>query len=133
MTIFSRAFDVTGVKEVLHAPEHAWFRDLLKQWRPAGDLRDSSCTPQPGADHLRLAIRAGYLNFYRGGQSVAKVTFTNGKLQASVHNKYVCGKNDDSQAYVKIIDGGFTDRDGSWVRYSDGLAHRWILAAGEYA
>jgi hypothetical protein len=132
MTMFSREFDVRGVKEVLNAPENAWFRDLLKYWRPAGELRDMRDKPL-AADHLRLAIRDGYVNFYRAGQSVAKVTFTNGKLEASVHNKYVYGNKDGGQKYVKATGHGFTGPDGSSVRYSDDLVHRWILAASDYA
>ena len=133
MTIFNREFDVNGVKGVLNAPENAWFRDLLKYWRPAGDLGDTQAKPLVGADHLRLAIRDGYVNFYRAGQSVAKVMFTNGKLEARVHNKYVYGKKDGAQAYVKITEGGFTGADGSRVHYSDDLVHHWILEAGDYA
>lgn len=133
MTIFNREFNVSGVKEILNAPENAWFRDLLKYWRPAGDLGDTRSKPQAAADHLRLAIRDRYLNFYRAGQSVATVTFNNPKLEASVHNKYVYGKKDGGKAYVKITDGGFTGCDGSRVHYSDDLVHGWILAASDYA
>jgi hypothetical protein len=133
MTIFKREFNVRGVKEVLNAPDNAWFRDLLKYWRPAGDLGDTQSKPLATADHLRLAIRDGYVNFYRAGQSVAKVTFNNPKLEASVHNKYVYCNKDGNQAYVKITDGGFTDCHGARVRYSDDLVHHWILAAGDYA
>jgi hypothetical protein len=133
MSIFNREFNVNSVKEVLNAPENAWFRDLLKYWRPAGDLRNTRDKPQAGADHLRLAIRDGYLNFYRAGQSVPKVTFTNGKLEASVHNKYVYGNKNGGKAYIKITDGGFTGCDGTRVRYTDDLVHHWILAASDYA
>jgi hypothetical protein len=37
--------------------EPHWFKDLLRLWRPSGH-----CS---GAEGLRVAIRNGYLNFYR--------------------------------------------------------------------
>ncbi len=132
MTKFNREFDVDRAKEAVHLPENAWFRDLLKYWRPAGELRDTRSQPQPEPDHLRLAIRDGYLSFYRGGQSVAKVRFANGKLEAEIHNKYVYEKG-KGQKCVRITDGAFTVGDGSRVLYSEDLMHRWIMAASEYA
>ena len=48
MTMFNREFDVSGVKAVLSVPENAWFRDLLKYWRPAGDLGDAREKPLAG-------------------------------------------------------------------------------------
>jgi hypothetical protein len=61
--------------------EPHWFKDLLSLWRPSGH-----CS---GATGLRLAIRNGYLNFYRLGQSVARVYCVSGELRADVHYKYV--------------------------------------------
>jgi hypothetical protein len=61
--------------------EPQWFKDLLPLWRPSGQ-----CS---GAAGLRIAIRNGYLNFYRLGQSIARVGCVSGELRADVHYKYV--------------------------------------------
>jgi hypothetical protein len=58
-----------------------WFQDLLKLWRPSGH-----CS---GVDGLRVAIRDGYLNFYRLGQSIARVECVSGRLIADVHYKFM--------------------------------------------
>ena len=68
-----------------------WWTDLLSLWVPSG---------QPaGAHGLRLALRDGYLNFYRRGQSVARVCFgprNKGQVEArmEIHTKYVVWSND---------------------------------------
>jgi len=47
--------------------QHGWWKDLLTLWKPAG---------YPSGEYgLRLAIRNGTMNFYRKGQSIAKVGF----------------------------------------------------------
>jgi hypothetical protein len=57
--------------------ENSWFCDLLSCWSPSGDQ------DQDGEPHrLRLAIRDGYINFYRAGQSVSEVRFDKGRLRA---------------------------------------------------
>jgi len=127
MTKFNRQFVTNGLEEALHLPRNGWFRDLLKHWRPAG----AGSEPEP-QDHLRLAVRNGYLNFYHAGQSVAKVTFKGGKLEASVHNKYVSGNEDGGQKYVTIADGRYMDSGGSWVSYREDLVHEWIVATHDY-
>ncbi|OJF89886.1 hypothetical protein AX761_24035 [Rhizobium sp. 58] len=48
-----------------------------------------------------MAIRNGYLNFYCGGQSIAKVTFGRG-LAAESHAKYLTDANVDGQIYLKL-------------------------------
>lgn len=70
----------------------AWWRELLSLWRPAG-------TPA-GDLGLRLAIRNGYLNFYRKGQSVANVRQNRaGELQWILHRKYLQnGEHDEFDA-----------------------------------
>lgn len=42
----------------------------------------------PTAHGLRLAVRAGYLNFYAKGQSVAKLSVVRGTPRLDVHRKY---------------------------------------------
>jgi hypothetical protein len=61
--------------------EPHWFKELLSLWRPSGH-----CSGETG---LRIAIRNGYLNFYRLGQSIARVYCVSGELRADVHYKYV--------------------------------------------
>ena len=72
--------------EKLAAEGPNWWTDLLSLWVPSG---------QPaGHCGLRLALRDGYLNFYRSGQSVARVCFgprRNRQVEArmEIHAKYV--------------------------------------------
>ena len=125
MTKFERKFDVEAIEKVVDAQENAWFRDLLKRWCPAGNGG-----AEAKADHLRLAVRNGYLNFYRAGQSVAKVNIdrTTGNLQARVHKKYV-GEDALAQDYVLLREGKYTKADGSKERYREELLCKWIKAA----
>ncbi len=70
-----------GLQDAMKSPSH-WWKDLLSLWRPSGH--------ETGEYGLRLAIRDGYLNFYRRGQSVARVAFSKGgEPHLSVHAKYV--------------------------------------------
>jgi hypothetical protein len=80
-----------------------------------------------------LAIRDGYLNFYRYGQSVARVKVVKGKLQAEVHNKYVYGDQGSGQDYVKITDGTYKNYDGARLAFRYGLVHDWIQKAEGHA
>lgn len=74
---FARRFDHAAAQRC----QAQWWRDLLSLWRPAG-------VPS-GDDGLRLAVRNGYLNFYRLGQSVGRVEVKRGELVCFVHAKYV--------------------------------------------
>lgn len=78
---FNRSFPGVDIaRELLREGRPHWFLDLLTLWRPGG---------QPSEDDgLRLAVRDGYLNFYRRGQSVAKVSVVRGALRGEVHVKY---------------------------------------------
>jgi hypothetical protein len=71
----------SAFENAARSDEPHWFKDLLSLWRPSGH-----CS---GEDGLRIAIRNGYLNFYRLGQSVARVEYLSGELVAYVHYKYV--------------------------------------------
>ncbi|MGA2137196.1 MAG: hypothetical protein ABSH50_33320 [Bryobacteraceae bacterium] len=132
MTKFKRKFNMDAIEEVVDAPENAWFRDLLSHWRPAGD-RDGRCESQVEADHLRLTVRNGYLNFYRAGQSVAKVSIIEGtrRLQATIHKKYVFGENAPGRDYILVSEGGFAKPDGSRVRYCEEFLLDWTRAASQ--
>lgn len=100
-----------------------WLRDLLELWKPSGF--------SSGDYGLRLAVRNGYLNFYRHGQSVAKVSFDRShRLILSVHAKYVCA--DDERAAVGQVYARINDREvtceGLSARAYGGLAtlKSWI-------
>ncbi|WP_242076331.1 hypothetical protein [Brevundimonas diminuta] len=72
---------MAGLARAMELQRH-WWRDLLYLWRPSGH--------ETGDYGLRLAVRDGYLNFYRRGQSVARVAFSKGgEPHLSVHAKYV--------------------------------------------
>jgi hypothetical protein len=86
--------------------DQEWWCDLVSMWKPAG---------QPsGQDGLRLAIRNGYMNFYRNGQSVARVEAgPRSGAHLEVHLKYVMpddwknlkrGKDPKGQYYVRLSD-----------------------------
>jgi len=63
-----------------------WLADLFHRWRPAGSPLDAECRPKG----LRLSVRNGYLNFYRCGQSIAKIGFDrNGNPRCETHHKYL--------------------------------------------
>jgi hypothetical protein len=133
MSKFKREFDVDRADEALRAPENAWFKDLLRCWRPGGDARAIPNAQRVPADHLRLAIRDGYLNFYRAGQSVANVRFVKNRLHWEIHNKYVYGPDKGrNQDCLKITGGRFKNQEGADVEYRSDLLHDWILNANGY-
>jgi hypothetical protein len=120
----------SGFENAARSDEPHWFKDLLSVWRPSGH-----CS---GAAGLRIAIRNGYLNFYRLGQSIARVACVSGSLIAEVHYKYV--SLDEPQPgmskspYLRLTTNGVFFQDTRVAAY-EGLAtlHKWIAAAGEYA
>jgi hypothetical protein len=145
MSIFGRTFAIEKITgQVLE--ENPWLEDMLLHWRPAGDAvhRDITETNklvssgemlEEDPRRLRLAIRDGYLNLYRGGQSVAKIGFgSGGGLQARIHNKYIHGDKGGGQAYVNLSSTGFSDKKTSGHREYGGLAdlNRWIANANKY-
>lgn len=81
-----------------------WWQDLLRHWRPAGE--------SAGNDGLRLAIRDNYLNFYRKGQSVARVHFGKDGLPcASVHLEYLgVKKPPKGKEYARLQGDVFVSR-----------------------
>jgi hypothetical protein len=145
MSTFGRTIPVEKITgQVLE--ENPWFEDILRLWRPAGDAvyRDmteahkfvsSGQTLEEDPKRLRLAIRNGYLNLYRGGQSVAKVGFgSNGRLRARIHNKFVYGENGSGQTYITLTSAELLDRETSRRRDYGGLAelNRWVANANKY-
>ena len=113
MAQFGRMFKESGLQALENAltrPEHGhWWRDLLMLWRPSG---------QPSEDYgLRLAVRDGYMNFYRRGQSVARVSLNRqGQPILSVHAKYVLPRADRAsvmgQEYVTLTATSLVRREG---------------------
>lgn len=93
VTSFARNFDV----EALLSASPQWFNDLLGLWRPSG--------VEAGSTGLRLAVRDGYLNFYRLGQSVARVHLDRRRRPyADIHFKYVFPerKSHPGSPYVRL-------------------------------
>jgi hypothetical protein len=120
MTTFNRKFPVNRLSDAVLG-ENAWLCDLLRYWRPPGDEignhSDRQHAPQTAGQseedpkRLRLAVRKGYLNFYRRGQSVAKVDVDDSeKLRARVHNKYVYGDGGEGHDYVFLTAAGVPER-----------------------
>ena len=104
-----------------------WFKDLLSLWRPSGH-----CS---GEDGLRIAIRNGYLNFYRLGQSVARVEYLSGELVAYVHYKYVRVEPQPGMSkspYLRLTQNSVFFRDTKVAIY-EGLStlRQWIADAGK--
>ena len=101
MTHFGRRFGERGLQALENAltqSEHGhWWSDLLTLWRPSG---------QPTGDcGLRLAVRNGYMNFYRAGQSIARISLNSRRQPIlSVHAKYVLPEADTviGQEYITL-------------------------------
>ena len=117
---------------------------MLRYWRPAGDVLYRQLADPEGSDlsgelmenqpDLRLAIRDGYLNLYRGGQSVARIGFgRDGALRAQIHNKYTYGNEGSGQSYVTLRSDGYVDPTGTLLEYGGPADfHRWISNATKY-
>lgn len=115
-----RSFET--LRELAQSSGDNWWKDLLSLWRPGGN--------PSGTDGLRLAVRGGSLNFYRFGQSIAKVTCrSNGRCTAEISRKYI-GLGDEHSNYVGFGDssdgsqtigyGGINDL-RAWIKN----AERW--------
>jgi hypothetical protein len=145
MSTFGRTFAIEKITgQVLE--ENPWFKDMLRDWRPAGDAVQRDMTEahklissgqgledDPG--RLRLAIRNDYLNLYRGGQSVPKIGFgSGGCLQARIHTKYVHGKTGSSHTYLTLTSAGLPDRETRELRDYGGLAELegWVANANQH-
>jgi hypothetical protein len=121
MTDFSREFPIKRLTDVLK--ENSWFTDMLSKWYPAGDAVNIRPCDMEGVlvrdraskkgkfHHLRVAFRKGYMNFYCGGQSIAKIDFGRDGLRAKIHEKYVYGIKEPGKRYVTLTSKGFPERD----------------------
>ena len=129
--IFSRGLTVqqmSALQAAAQTTDH-WWRDLLALWKPSG--------VSSGDYGLRLAVRNGYLNFYRHGQSVAKVSFDGSKQPTlSVHAKYICSDDERAtvgQVYAKLADREITC-EGLTVRGYSGVQtlRAWIDVVNQH-
>ncbi|REJ46834.1 MAG: hypothetical protein DWQ53_09750 [Microcystis flos-aquae DF17] len=121
---FARRFDVLAARNC----RDAWWLDLLRLWRPAG--------VPAGERGLRLAVREEYLNFYRQGQSVARVEVRRGRLVAHVHAKYVLPAEmaEGGQQYVRLQGDALTLKGASVGAYGQRMsAEAWADTAQGYA
>lgn len=130
MSDFKRAVNLDALKADPQLKTHPWLRELLLRWQPAGTAAQTENWKPKNGDkksegarpvQLRLAIRNGYVNFYCGGQSVAKVAF-GPKITARIHNKYLGGA--DAQKYTRFdtIAQAFPDSGDldCWIRRTHG-------------
>lgn len=82
---------------------------------------------------LRVAVRKNYVNFYRRGQSVAKLHSTHRLLRLSVHEEYVAGTRKHDRGEMKK--SGYVDFDEAWLsnKTNATCVRRWISCAESYA
>ena len=141
MTDFRREFPLNCLTDAV-LNENNWFTDLLQKWQPAGNERNSrlcetedvlvqNCVKKRSEmGHLRAAFRGGYMNFYCGGQSIAKVDFCRERLQARIHEKYVYGCERKGKEYARLTSAGFQEPGkGQVVPYGDQHLEQWISNA----
>lgn len=98
MPAFSRTISTRGLSKLWALTDDAspnWWKDLLQLWIPNGK--------EAGEVGLRLAVRSNFLNFYRRGQSVAKVCFDKaGHAYSQTHVQYAFGDKEVGQAYASL-------------------------------
>lgn len=141
MTDFRKKF-ATQLLSPAVLKENSWFTDLLLRWHPAGEASDSPLDDSKGVlvrdlgikcdmQNLRVAFRGGYMNFYCGGQSIAKVNFGRDGLQAKIHVKYVYGSQGVGQKSVTLTSKGFPELiTGQLIPY--GGLQEWISRANPH-
>jgi hypothetical protein len=119
MTDFSRDFPINCLTDTV-LKQNSWFKDLLLRWRPAGDAVNSRLGSGKAVlardrvnkgklQNLRVSFRGGYMNFYCGGQSIARVEFVRDELRAKIHEKYVYGSKHNGQNYVTLTSKSFPE------------------------
>lgn len=128
MPTFTRHFPVAELAEWSASCPGNAVGALFDRWALPGSQAAAS-TP------LRLAIRAGYVNFYVKGQSVARLDWTRAGPGLSVHQAYVAGRDRDAgpdlehraQSYVKfnskaLIDPALATAIDGWIKTASGYA-----------
>jgi len=100
-----------------------------------GALFDQWALPgRPSANSgLRVAVRKNYLNFYRRGQSVAKLHSTNRLLRLSVHEEYAANTTWQTRGDTKLT--GYAQFDEDWLSEERNASSvlGWIETAETYA
>lgn len=89
-TAFCRSFPVTVLRQWYRDPDNqrSDVHELFERWAHPGEKSDEQ-------RDLRLAVRGGYLNFYKQGQSVAKLSVPAGcGPKIEVHERYLGGGGD---------------------------------------
>lgn len=131
MGTFIRKFDIDNFEKGLtKSGQGGWWNDLLTLWRPSGQ--------ESGTHGLRLAVRNNYLNFYRLGQSIARVGFNRQKQPVlAVHAKYVLPEAERGavgQEYAVLAGSTLTRPGGQTLPY-EGIQtlKAWIDAARYYS
>jgi hypothetical protein len=130
-TLTSSALDT--LRKMAIDAQPSWWKDLLSLWRPSG---------MPVEKYgLRLALRDGYLNFYRYGQSVAKVWMSAiGAPVGDIHIKYALGPWETTD-YSKVgnayarLEGNrvYHNETGRCANYEDiHTLHKWIDEANRH-
>lgn len=131
MAPFIRRLDRLDALEgmLFSSVQGTWWKDLLTLWRPSGQATEK--------DGLRLAIRNNYLNFYRRGQSIARVGFNRSKRPTLlVHAKYILPKDERKFAgheYVNLTTNSIARRGGHPEVPYEGLQtlREWIRAVDD--
>lgn len=98
MSKFARRLHKSRLTEK-NVDNHAWFRELLRLWRPSG-----AASEQDGSGRitsLRLFVRDGYLSFYGAGQQIAKVVCKEQSFYEEVHREYLDSDQDDGKNYQR--------------------------------
>src|SRR4051812_36205173 len=85
MPEFSRRFSADTLSRWCASNPNSAVHELFKRWALPG-------MPAENGLRLRLAVRAGYINFYVKGQSVAKLSCRDDGPRVSVHSAYVAGR-----------------------------------------
>lgn len=121
MPAFRREFDDKALIKWDRAHEDNAVRALFARW----------AAPLSTKDGLRVAVRDGYINFYRFGQSVAKLTMNGGVPQLEVHRAYVYGRVADPANRGSGLPQDYVKFDASPATAA--LVPGWIATAETYA
>lgn len=113
MTTFKRGLRpdaLAALRAMTDSSKPNWWKDLLALWAPSGVDSGDESDPK-----LRVAVRNNYLNFYRSGQSVARVCFgprVNQEVEPRLETHvYYAFEKRGVQAYAKLAasDSTLTD------------------------
>lgn len=117
---------LSSLRALADSPGEHWWKHLLSLWRSSGT--------DAGRHGLRLAVRDGYLSFYRRGQSVARVGFSRGRPHLDIHAKYAFGRGETAQAYARLAGTAVSCGKSGRTSVYDGLPTllAWITEADSH-